>query len=72
MAEGFCKKEVVPLPRSHLQYMGLPVDWSVKLMICGAQPDVGDAEKLAVTWLLLLKLKESKSIITIKGCLSIA
>ena len=41
-------------------------------MICGAQPEVGDAEKFAVTWPLLLKLKEIKKINTIKLCLSIA
>ena len=34
--------------------MGLPVDRSLKFTICGEQPDVGDAEKFAVTWLLLI------------------
>ena len=52
--------------------MGLPVERSVKLIIWGAQPDVGDAEKFAVTWLLLLKLKKISKINTIQLCLSIA
>ena len=41
-------------------------------MICGAQPEVGDAEKFAVTWLLLLKLKGIIKRNTIKVCLNIA
>jgi len=41
-------------------------------MTCGEQPDVGDAEKLAVTWLLLLKLNEIRKRSMMKSCLSIA
>ena len=44
----------------------------MKLITCGEQPEVGDAEKLAVSWLLLLKLKESRKTSMVESCLSIA
>jgi hypothetical protein len=50
----------------------LPVDWSLKFTICGEQPDVGNAEKFAVTWLLLVKLKKISEINSKKYCLGIA
>jgi len=40
--------EVVPLPRSQLQLVGLPVLRSVKLTTMGEHPEVLLAEKLAV------------------------
>jgi hypothetical protein len=49
----------------------LPVDRSLKFTICGEQPDVGDAEKFAVTWLLLLKLNEISKMNSKKYCLGI-
>lgn len=40
VVEGFCRVDVTPLPKFHCQLVGLPVDWSWKLMITGAQPAV--------------------------------
>jgi hypothetical protein len=48
VVEGFCKVEVVPLPRSQLQLVGLPVLRSVKFTTIGEQPDVVLALKLAI------------------------
>ena len=39
--------EVVPLPKSHDQLVGLFVEVSVNLTVNGAVPDVGEAVKLA-------------------------
>ena len=49
--------------------MGITRFW---FTVCGEQPDVGEAEKFAVTWLLLLKLKEISKMDSKKYCLGIA
>ena len=45
--DGFCKVDVVPLPRSQNQEVGPLVLKSVKWVITGEQPDKGVPEKLA-------------------------
>ena len=47
VVEGFCWVDVTPLPKSHFQVVGEPVDWSAKLTTSGLQPDRGDAVKFA-------------------------
>jgi hypothetical protein len=47
VTDGFCNIEVVPLPKSHFQLVGLSVDRSVNLTRRGAQPLTGVAEKSA-------------------------
>ena len=47
MVEGFFKVEVAPLPKSHAQTVGLPVDASVKLTTSGEHPVTGVAVKPA-------------------------
>jgi hypothetical protein len=59
---GFFKNEIVPFPRSHFQFVGLPVDRSVKFTRKGAQPDIGVAEKFAVSCALEINAWESKII----------
>jgi hypothetical protein len=49
--------------------VGLPVDRSVKLTNCGEQPDVGVAEKLAVTWVFAVFPKTKTLIKNKKHCL---
>lgn len=44
---GFCKLESCPFPKSQSQYLGSPVDKSLKDTPSGAHPDTGDAEKSA-------------------------
>ena len=51
---------MVPLPRSHCQLVGLPVDRSVKFTRSGAQPDIGVAEKFALNCALQINAWESK------------
>ncbi len=48
MAEGFCWVDILPLPRSHDQEVGLLLERSWKVTISGEQPEIGVAVKLAV------------------------
>jgi hypothetical protein len=47
VAEGFLKVEEAPLPKSHFQEVGLPVDWSTKFTTMGEQPVVISEVKFA-------------------------
>lgn len=49
MVPGFCFKEVVPLPRSHCQLVGPPLELSKNCTNSGLQPDVVLAVKFAET-----------------------
>ncbi len=44
---GFCLVEIVPSPKSHFHFFGVPVLASVNLTFNGTFPDVGDAENAA-------------------------
>ena len=45
--DGFCKTDVVPLPRSHFHEVGFPTDESANLTTTGAQPPVVEELKSA-------------------------
>jgi hypothetical protein len=47
VTEGFCTLARVPLLNSQFHVEGLPVDWSVKLTVKGAHPEVTFAVKFA-------------------------
>jgi hypothetical protein len=48
LTQGFCAAEVVPLPKSHAQEVGLFVAEPVRPITTGATRDVDVAVKLAV------------------------
>ena len=45
---GFWSVLVMPSPKSHSQAVALPMDWSVKVTVNGAHPEVVEAVKAAV------------------------
>lgn len=47
VVDGFCTLENCPLPKSHVQELGLPVERSLKLTGNGPQPETTFAEKSA-------------------------
>ena len=47
MTEGLRKKDIVPLPKSHFQLVGVPVERSENITTMGAQPVTGVAVKSA-------------------------
>ena len=47
MTEGLRKKDIVPLPKSHFQFAGVPVERSENITTIGAQPVTELAEKSA-------------------------
>ena len=63
VAEGFCKKEIVALPRSHFHCVGLPVERSVKFTTSGEQPDTGLAVNLAASCALEVNPSKTDSAI---------
>ncbi len=69
--DGFCSVLVPPSPNVQSQLVGLPVDWSVKLTVRGAQPELGVALKAATglgltTTAVLLELLQPLAAVTVK------
>jgi hypothetical protein len=49
VCEGFCAELDAPSPKSQLQETTAPLDWSVNCTLSGAWPELGLAEKPALT-----------------------
>ena len=48
VAEGFCKVDVAPFPKSQSHEVGLPVDKSLNFTTIGEQPETTSDVKFAV------------------------
>ena len=61
---GFCRLLVAPSPKSQDQEVGVLVDWSVKVTVSGAFPDIGLAEKAATGGVGILHVEWSPTFST--------